>query len=270
MKVNKMKFDKLMIFRDEESGGGGGDGGTKGGAAFEESKGQKQQQSQQQQQQQQTAAPQVDAAALAEKFGEQLKGVLGERKEQQKELTPEEARKLLKFPEIDEEFMKRFGDIATSKAALEEFRDKILTHIHTVNGMTRREMMDEMDGKFKPALEYVTKAEQRERDADFDKTYPSLAKPELKPIIKAVQESLKNEKFSDEKAHFKAVAEGVAAVIKVHNPDFKLSDGSSPSKKTNDQSAGGITVTTGGSGGGGGGGGDQGPKKPRGVAVFDK
>lgn len=259
-----------MIFRDEEpGGGGGGEGGNKGVAAFDEGK-QEQQQSQQQQQQQQTpAAPQVDAAALAKSLGEELKGAFGERKEAQKELTPEEARKLLKFPEIDDEFMKRFGDIATSKAALEEFRDKILTHIHTVNGMTRREMMDEMDGKFKPALEYVTKAELRERDSDFDKAYPSLAKPELKPIIEAVRKSLENEKFADEKAHFKAVAEGVAAVIKVHKPDFKLSDGSTPSKKNNDQSAGGIAVTTHGSGGGGGGGGDNQPAKKRGVSVFD-
>lgn len=260
-----------MIFREGDEGGSGGDAGSKGAAAFDESKGQEQQQSQQQQQQQQTPPPaQVDAAALAKSLGDELKGAFGERKEQQKELTPEEARKLLKFPEIDDEFMKRFGDLPTQKAALEEFRDKILTHIHTVNGMTRREMMDEMDGKFKPALEYVTKAELRERDSDFEKAYPVLAKSELKPIINAVRESLKDKTFANEQESQKAVAEGVAAVIKVHKPDFKLSDGSSPSKKNNDQSANGITVTTGGSGGGGGGGGNNQPAKARGVAIFDK
>jgi hypothetical protein len=262
-----MMKDKMLMFREEDTGGSGG-GDSKGAAAFEEGGQQQQVTTQEEPKQEEPKAPMVDAAALAEKFGE----ILNKQQQQpQKELTPEEARKLLKFPEIDDEFMKEFGDIGTQKKAIEKFRDMILTHIHTVNGMTRREMMDEMDGKFKPALEYVTKAEQRERDADFDKSYPALAKPELKPIIKAVQESLKNEKFADEKSHFKAVAEGVAAVIQVHQPNFKLSDGSSPSKTTTKtSSSGGIPVTTGGSGGGGGGGGNQESSKPRGVKIFDK
>lgn len=256
------------MFSEEDKGGAGGGEETKGAAAFDESGGQ--QPPKKEEQQEEVKPPMVDAAALAEKFGETLKGVLGDRKEVPKELTAEEARKLLKFPELDDDFMKRFGNIETTKAALEEFRDKLLTHIHTVNGMTRREMMDEMDGKFKPALEYVTKAEQRERDTDFDKAYPVLAKPELKPIIVAVRESLKNEKFADEKAHFKAVADGVAAVIKVHNPDFKLTDGSSPSPtKTKTSASGGIATTTPGSGGGGGGGKTEESTK-KGIKVFDK
>lgn len=262
----KMK-DRLMIFREEDAGGAGGDDvSTKGAAVFEEGGAQKKEEVKQE-----DAPPPstVDAKALAEQLGATLKEAFGDRKEAPKEITAEEARKLLKFPEIDDEFMKKFGDIATTKAALEDFRDKLLTHIHTVNGMTRREMMDEMDGKFKPALEYVTKAEQRERDSDFDKAYPVLAKQELKPIITAVRESLKNEKFSDEKAHFKAVADGVAAVIKVHNPDFKLTDGSSPSK-TKTSSSGGIATTTPGSGGGGGGGENKDADKPKGIKVFDK
>lgn len=264
MKVNKMNKDRLMIFREGDNGGGSGDGdasGSRGVTVFEEGKQEQQQSQQQQQQQQVTAPPQVDAAALAKSLGEELKGAFGERKEPQKELTPEEARKLLKFPEIDEEFMKKFGNIETTKAALEDFRDRLLTHIHTVNGMTRREMMDELDGKFKPAIEYVTKAQLRDRDSDFEKAYPVLAKPELKPIIEAVRTSLKDKTFANEQESQKAVAEGVAAVIKVHKPDFKLSDGSSPSKKNNDQSANGIPVTTSGSGGGGGGGGDEAAKK---------
>src|ERR1043165_7042918 len=144
--------DRFLMFREEPTDGGGGgdgDGGSKGAAVFEEPG--QQRQDQQQQQQQQAAPPTatVDAAALAEKFGEQLKGVLGERGEQKKELTPEEAKKLLKFPEVTDEWLAKFGDIKTQKQALEEFRDALLTHIHTVNGMTRREMMDELDGRFK-------------------------------------------------------------------------------------------------------------------------
>lgn len=264
-----MKNDRLMIFRDEEAGGGGGGGDSRGVAVFDKPGDQKQEQQQQQQQVQETPKPTVDAEALAQKFGETLKGVLGERQEPKKELTEEEARQLLKYPVIDDEFIKRFGNIDTQKAAFEDLIKNILTHIHTVSGMTRREMMEEIDGKFKPVNEYVTKAQQKERDADFDKDYPALAKPELKPIISAVRESLKDQTFPNEKEHQKAVAEAVAAVIKVHKPDFKLSDGSSPSKQQKDQPGGGITVTTPGSGGGGGGGGNNAPAKKRGVAIFD-
>lgn len=218
-------------------------------------------------------APAFDAKAVASELGAVIKDALKPVEGERQKLTPEEARKLLKVWEPDDDFIKRFGNIETQKAAIIEMRDAMLVQFDTLGQMRLNELGQSLEGKFKPAFEYVTKAEQRERDQDFGKAYPQLADEKLKPIVTAVANQLKaaGTKYENEKAHFDAVASGVEAVLKISNPDFKLtvSAGSTPADKTTSRPANALVPSTQGSGGGGSGDRSTAPPTKRGLAVFE-
>jgi hypothetical protein len=266
--------DKMLRFFDEpeEKGGGGGtavfDEPTAGGqgstgTATEETPEAK------------PAASMVDAKQLAQEFGGQLREfaqtVTTAREE--KKITPEEAKKLLRIWEPNEEFVKKFGNLETQLPALVEMRDGLLTQFDTLGQHRLREAMTEMEKKYAPALEALQQMQHEQRETRFNSVYPQLAKPTLKPLLQAVAQKMVDggKKFDDEGAMFDAIAKEVETVIKETNPDFKLekTSGSSPAKdKTKITNS--IPVTTSGAGGGTGTrGGDKTANKPRGVAVFD-
>lgn len=111
----------------------------------------------------------------------------------------------------------------------------------------------------------------RQREERFHGTFPQLKNAGLQPLISAVTEDLvkQGKTFTSEGEMFKAVANGVAAVIKVTNPDFNLETaGSIPANTGRQNNA--IPVTTPGASGGTGRstGAVKGPVK-RGLSIFE-
>ena len=214
----------------------------------------------------------VDAKALAKEFGE----VIGERfqapkEKEEKPLTQEESEKLLNVWKPTKEWIAKFGNLETQEEAIKEMRDGMVKHTDTISQYRLREQRQELEKKFEPVLQYIQEVKERETKERFDKTYPQLADPALGPLLESVTTKLKEtgKKYSDEKLLFDDIAKGVEAVVKVTNPEFKLSTGSTPAeKKPRSQTSGGIPVTTPGAGGG------SAAKttttnKPRGLAIWD-
>jgi uncharacterized membrane protein YdfJ with MMPL/SSD domain len=263
--------DKMLRFFDEPNDGGG-EGGSPGANAFEPEDGTT---TTTVDEPEKPVASMVDAKQLAQEFGGQLREfaqtVTTAREE--KKITPEEAKKLLRIWEPNEEFVKKFGNLETQLPALVEMRDGLLTQFDTLSQHRLREVMTEMEKKYAPALEALQQMQHEQRETRFNSVYPQLAKPTLKPLLQAVAQKMVDggKKFDDEGAMFDAIAKEVETVIKETNPDFKLekASGSSPAKdKTKTTNS--IPVTTSGAGGGTGTrGGDKTANKPRGVAVFD-
>ena len=82
-----------------------------------------------------TPPPAFDAKALATEFGSVLRETIGQQQRVEPvapPMTPEEAKKLLNFFEIDDEFMKDFGDIEKQKVALEKYRDGVVRQVDTM------------------------------------------------------------------------------------------------------------------------------------------
>lgn len=214
----------------------------------------------------------VDAKSLAKEFGDVLKPMMEQRQApDKKELTPEEAKKLLKVWEPDDAFLAEFGNLETQKAALGKLRDGLVNQTDTLTQYRLKQVEDAIEAKYGPALRALEEMQTNAREERFNKQYPPLANPKLKPVLEAVAQQFvkQGKKFDDEPSMFKALAEGVESVIKETNADFKLQPaGSTPAAaKTNNS----IPVTTPGSGGGGGGkSGGKSDARPRGVSVFDK
>lgn len=260
-----------MFFREENAGGEGGGEGERGAAVFEE-----------------PGAAHVekevvvedkpaggfDAEAFSKTFADTIKPMFESRQQQEEpKLTPEEAKKLLKVWEPDDEFIKEFGNLETQKAAIIKMRDGLLAQFDTLSQYRLQELQKQVEGKFNPAVDFITRHEAEQRQARFDAKYEALAKPELRGLLTAVADGLAKEKpnYKSEAEAFDALAKAVESVIQQSQPDFKLSAGSTPAKpaeKTRPNN--GIPVITSGSGGGGGGNRTSAPAKPRGQAIFDK
>lgn len=218
----------------------------------------------------------VDAAELAKSFGD----VLAERfpkaptpaEKTVDTLTPEESKRLLNVWEPTPEWLKKYDNLDTRAEAIAEQRDGMVKHVDTISQFRLREIRKEMEGKFGPALTYMEEARERETVSRFNVAYPQLADPALGGLIKTVTTDLQKQgkKFTVEKDLFDEVAKGVEAVIKVGNPDFKLTAGSSPAKPTKKGSSpNSIPVTTPGAGGGTAAIKPATGNKPRGLAIFD-
>jgi len=93
-------------------------------------------------------------------------------------------------------------------------------------------MMDEIDKKYGPALEYVSKAEMRERQDRFYEAYPALKADKFSRIIDGVAKGIKDDEFEGESQYFKALADGAAELIKGVIPDFDLGKQQQPTGKT--------------------------------------
>ena len=270
--------DRMMFLEGEDFGGGGGDDGeSRGQAVFDEPQAGAEQapEGPQEPSTAQAGPPPavVDARALASEFGQ----VIGQHfQPPPKEMTAEEAKRLLNVWEPSKEWLAKYDNLESREQALAELRDGLIRQSDTITQYRLREMMGQMQQAYGPVVQYMQQMEAKSGEARFREAYPELGVDGVRPLLFAVSQNLlaQGVPFRSEAELFAAIAGGVEAVIKVSNPEFKLNGGNrgvAPNvrrKSGPPVAAGGIPVTTPGSGGGGG---MKGPAlaKPRGLAIFD-
>lgn len=214
----------------------------------------------------------VDAAEFARQFGgviaEQFKTVAP--KQEEKKLTPEEARKLLNVMEFNDEFITKFGNMETQKAAFESLRDGIINQANTIMQIRLKEMQEQFAQQFTPIQQMLQERQVEERMSRFDSRFPQLSNPALRPLLSAVGNEVvrTGKKFASETEAFDHLAAEVEKVIQTTNPAFKLA----PTQKGAVRQAGKVPVTSRGSSGASGGGGDDGaaPGVPKAVSLLPK
>lgn len=219
-------------------------------------------------------APVIDYVALAAANAEAFKaaGIGALPKAEPKQLTAEEAKKLLNVWEPDDEFVAKFGNLDTQKAAIAQIRDAIVKQADTITQMRLAEMQEALEAKYGPIVQHVTEQQAATREAKFNTIYQDLAKPELVPLRDSIMHGLAGQgafKGKSETDIFKLTADAMVAVIKQANPNFKLSPGgSTPTVKSTKPTIGsGLRPTTSGAGGGGGGS-SSGDGRPLGVQLL--
>jgi hypothetical protein len=261
--IDKDKW--LMMAEDDGGGGGGGGEESRGTAVFEEAAGSPESVGAPESvEAKPEAAPMVDARHLAHEFG----NVLGQHfKAPPKEVTVEEAKRMLNVWEPTPEWIAKYDNIETRNQALAEQRDGLIRQADTIMQYRMREMMGQMQERYGPVVEYMQQNEARAGEYRFAQSYPQLAAPGLRPVLFAVSQNLLQQgvQFRSEREMFEAIARGVEAVVKVNKPDFTLGNGGRPPTR-----GGGIPVTTPGAGGGSDAGGSGASvRKPRGLAIWD-
>lgn len=265
----------MMFFApDGDEGGGGGDEGdlSRGAAAFEPEGG-----GDGGGQQNEPTPPTPPPAVLDPKeFAKEFGNVLGEHFKTQEDRTkppmsPEEAKKLLKVWEPDEEWYKKFDNLESRKDAVIAMRDGLLQQFDTLTQARLEQVLKSVEGRYNPALEMVQRITHEQRQARFDGTYPQLAKPQLQPLIEAVAGKMveAGKKFNNEPEMFDAIAQEVEKVIKETNPNFKLEKSSGNGAGATKPAGSLPTVSRGAGGGTGKESGGNTPTKKRGLAVFD-
>lgn len=245
-----MKINKNMFFDvpDDDAGSA---------ASILGEVGEEGEQQQQQEKPVEPPAPTFDTKALATEFGTVLRETLGQGQppvQEEKPLTPEEAKKLLNFYEIDDELLKDFGDIEKQKSALERYRDGVVKQMDTMVQMRLQQELAKLREQYDPVVTSWQQEQVRRSEERFNAKYEELAKPELRPLLEAVSTSLTKAgvKYKNEDEAFEALAKGVEAVMQQTNPQFKLKAASAPSQNK-PKSSSSLPVTTPGGGGGGGG-----------------
>jgi hypothetical protein len=287
---NKLKY-RMMFFEGEGGGGGGGDtgagggggeslggsvfnpppGGETGGKALPMEK--KIEQHDPQVPAQDGPKPAgFDPSKFAQEFGESVaKSLKGAAVPAPPPMTKEEAEKILNTWNPDDAWYTRYDNLETRKAAVAEMRDGLIRQADTIAQLRMQEELQKLRDEYAPQMTMIEEHYNAQREQRFHGTFPQLKNPGLQPLISAVTEDLikQGKSFTSEGEMFKAVADGVAAVIKVTNPEFTLETaGSSPASdgRNNNQ----IPVTTPGAGGGTGR--STAPQKgstKRGLAVFE-
>lgn len=214
-----------------------------------------------------------DAEKFARTLGSELKPLI-EKRDAKPPMTEEEARKLLKTWEPDDEWFKRYDNLDSRKTAVLEMRDALMTQADTLAQARMHELISGLRGEIGPQLESVRAYADQQRDERFVKAFPQLGKPELRPLVMAIADDLakKGSKFQSESEAFTALANGVEAVMKANNPDFKLEPaGSNPEDRNKGQNQNQIPTMTPGAGGGTGRSSNPSPQPlKRGLAVFGK
>lgn len=197
-------------------------------------------------------SPSFDPKQLAQELGTVITQSFQQNQSQavKPPITPEEAKKLLKVWEPDDDFLAEFGDLEKQKNAFGKLRDGLIRQADTLMQMRLAEMQDLLASQIQPALTFVEEQRYATRKSAFDKKYPELTDPNLQPVLDAVATKLANQKFESDEAMFEALAKGAEATIKQINPSFAL--GGSQQTQTKPRSSG-IAVTSPGGGGAGGG-----------------
>lgn len=203
------------------------------------------------------AAAPFDVGAFAQQFGgvisQSIKDALPQQTQSQTPITPEEAKRILKVWEPGDDWFTQFGNLETQKQAVMAMRDGLTTQFWTILQHVLAERDQRNNQRWEPIDQFVQQQAGAQREAKFNGLYPQLADPNLIPLRDAVITKLVEDKAFVEKSEgdqFKAVAEGIAAVIKATNPNFKLNPATTG--KRNQGTANSIPVTTPGAGGGGG------------------
>lgn len=283
-----MKLKNEMMFLDALSdGGGGGDGGgeesSRGLDVFEGTGEQTarpeaapERESAPAQAEREARSPTVDARQLATEFG----NVIGQHfKAPPKEITVEEAKRLLNVWEPTKEWLARYDNLETRDQAIAEQRDGLIRQADTIMRYRMNEMQQAMEQRYGPVIGYMQQQEAAAGEHRFSQAYPQLNHPGMRPLLFSVAQSILHSgtRFSGERELFTAIARGVESVIKVSNPQFSLESNGANGQgaaapagtRRTGHTPGAIPVTTPGSGGGGGGQKGTGPPKPRGLAIFD-
>src|SRR5580765_7697427 len=205
-----MKPKNYMMFMDADEGGGGGDDGSSRGIDVFEGDGGQQapepQQREAQPQPQREAPPTVDARQLANEFGQ----VIGQHfRPPSKEMTTEEAKRLLSVWEPTKEWLAKYDNLETREQAIAEQRDG---------------MMQQVEERYSPMLEAVRQQEARAGEWRFSQMFPQLNHDALRPLLFSVAQSMmaNGVQARNERELFTAIARGVESVIKVSNPQFSL------------------------------------------------
>lgn len=196
--------------------------------------------------------------AFGKSFGETF-AKTQQQTQQQAPPTPEqiaEARKALHFFDIDDNFIKEFGDLGTQKRAMEKFRDGLTKHILTVfnhlRANDRTEYEKTLSEKFTPLESMLSERANSERQTRFNSRYPQFSAPELAPSVEAVIGHLAGRKAFEGKSEaesFKLVAEALAAQAKTFNPHFVLEDAeANGASHSSNRRGNSIPAVSGGSG----------------------
>lgn len=186
------------------------------------------------------AAPVVDAKAFASELVQGLRP-----QEQPKQMSPEEARKLLNVFEFDDSFFEEFSSLDKQKAAFERLRDGLIRQADTIAQIRMQELREGLMSEMSPALSYVQQQRVESRQRAFEKAHPELAKPEYQNVLNAAAQGLLGQNFKSDAEMFKALAESATQLIKSANPNFEVG-GEAPRPSSS------IPVTSPGGGGGGG------------------
>ena len=272
--------DEMMFMDGDTAEGGGGEAEPSQGMAVFEGDGESSQAPPDQTQEtepqtQPEAQPMVDARQLASEFGH----VIGQHfQPPQKEMTVEEAKKLLNVWEPTPEWLAKYDNLETRDKAIAEQRDGLIRQADTIMRFRMNEMMQQMEHRYAPVVEYMQQQEAQHGEYRFAQAFPQLNQPGLRPLLFSVAQSMlaSGARFNNERELFTAIARGVESVIKVSNPQFSLGNGGAASAVQPQQqrgrtghAPGSIPVTTPGGGGGSGAPKGAGPPKPRGLAIFD-
>lgn len=198
--------------------------------------------------------PGFDPSAFAKEFGasvaESLKSTVAA--PAAPPMTKEEASRILNVWEPDDNWYTQYDNLQTRKDAIASMRDGLIRQADTIAQLRMQEELSKLREEYAPKLSLIEEHTNQQREGRFHESYPQLKNPGLQPLINAVTEDLvkQGKTFTSESEMFKAVANGVAAVIKVTNPEFNIEEtaGSIPANigRNNNQ----IPVTTPGAGGG--------------------
>lgn len=193
------------------------------------------------------AVPAFDHDRFAAAIAAGLKQAAPPVQQQAPQLTPEQARKQLNVWEPDDAFIQKFGDLATQKAAIADMRDYFIRQSDTITQLRLQEMQQKFNEQFAPIQQHIQEQAAVARETRFNTQFPTLAKPELRPILSAVIQGLgqQGQLTGDEKTIFTKIAAAVNAVVPQLTPG-----GSTPAGKPTGR---GLAPTTSGAGGGGGG-----------------
>ena len=129
----------------------------------------------------------VDASQLAEKFGH----VIGQHfQPPPKEMTVQEAKRLLNVWEPTPEWEARYDNIETRDQAIAEQRDGLIRQADTIMRYRMNEMQQQMDQRYGPVIEYMQRQEAQAGEYRFAQHYPQLNQPGLRPLLFSVAQSL--------------------------------------------------------------------------------
>lgn len=231
--------------------------------------------------------PPFDPAAFAKTLGESVVAALPKPVvPEPKQLSPEEAKKLLKVWEPTDEFLAKFDNLETRKDALREMVQGIYVQADTAAQIRLIQMQQgiaqEVQQRMTPVEQYFAQEAVRQRENHFQTKFPELAKPELRPLLTGVMAGMAAAgqlDWNKSEETITAVASNMEKTIQQYNPTFKLSggtvvaptpSGSTPVKPATSTNPNALPSTTSGSGGGGGGVTPAGANAKKGLSIWDK